>query len=124
MSFRENLKAEITYKDILVKELAVLSGINKRTLDNYLRENGSIPSADAAVAIAEALDVSVEYLVRGHKKTGEKQFSDLDPESRFLLQSFEGLDREDRKITLNLIKSLKEREEHKKTTEKARASAN
>jgi transcriptional regulator with XRE-family HTH domain len=118
MSFRENLKAEITYKDILVKELAALSGVNKRTLDNYLRENGSIPPADVAVALAEALGVSVEYLVRGYKKAGKGKFADLDPELRLLLQYFEELDGEDRKIALNLIKSLKEREKYKKTAEK------
>ena len=65
MGFRENLKAELAYQDILVKELAVLSGVNKRTLDNYLREKSNIPPADVAVKIARALNVSVEYLVTG-----------------------------------------------------------
>lgn len=65
MGFRENLKAELAYQDILVKELAVLSGVNKRTLDNYLREKSNTPPADVAVKIARALNVSVEYLVTG-----------------------------------------------------------
>lgn len=65
MSFRENLKAELAYQDILVKELAELSGVNKRTLDNYLREKSNTPPADVAVKIAQALNVSVEYLVTG-----------------------------------------------------------
>lgn len=65
MSFRDNLKAELLYQDILVKELAEKSGINKRTLDNYLREKASTPPADVAVRIARALNVSVEYLVEG-----------------------------------------------------------
>ena len=65
MSFRENLKAELAYQDVLVKELAELAGINKRTLDNYLREKANTPPADVAVKIAHALNVSVEYLVTG-----------------------------------------------------------
>ncbi len=65
MGFRENLKAELAYQDILVKELAELSGVNKRTLDNYLREKSNTPPADVAVKIAHALKVSVEYLVTG-----------------------------------------------------------
>ena len=65
MSFRENLKAELAYQDVLVKELAELAGINKRTLDNYLREKANTPPADVAVKIAQALNVSVEYLVTG-----------------------------------------------------------
>lgn len=36
-----------------------------RTIDNYLRENTSQPTAENAVKIAQALGVSVEYLVTG-----------------------------------------------------------
>jgi lambda repressor-like predicted transcriptional regulator len=36
MGFRENLKAELTYSGILVKELAAEAGIKKHTIDNYL----------------------------------------------------------------------------------------
>jgi transcriptional regulator with XRE-family HTH domain len=116
MSFKENLKAEIIYKNILVKELAALAGVNKRTIDNYLRENGSVPPADTAVSIAEVLGVSVEYLVKGHESAKKKLFSCLSPESRFLLQTFEELDSGDRKIILNLLKSLRERENTEKQT--------
>lgn len=63
MGFKENLKSELSYQGILVKELANKTGISKRTLDNYLREKSSIPPADVAVKIAKALNVSVEYLI-------------------------------------------------------------
>jgi hypothetical protein len=33
MGFRENLKAELACKDMLVMELSALSGVNKRTID-------------------------------------------------------------------------------------------
>ncbi|MCI6663157.1 MAG: hypothetical protein MSL09_02925 [Spirochaetia bacterium] len=49
MSFWENLKAELAYQDVLVKELAALAGINKRTLDNYLREKANTPPADVKI---------------------------------------------------------------------------
>lgn len=65
MSFKENLKDELKYQDIKVKELADKTGIPKRTLDHYLTENSYMPSADNAVKIAQALHVSVEYLVTG-----------------------------------------------------------
>lgn len=65
MGFRENLKSELTYQDIRVKELASRTGISKRTLDHYLTENGSEPTALNAVLIASALGVSAEYLVTG-----------------------------------------------------------
>ena len=65
MGFKENLKSEITFQGMRVKELAEKTGINKRTLDHYLTENGSEPTAANAVLIAKALGVSVEYLVTG-----------------------------------------------------------
>jgi transcriptional regulator with XRE-family HTH domain len=72
MGFRENLKAELIYQGMLVKELAVLSGVSRHTLDNYLNARGHIPSADIAVKIARVLGVSVEYLVTGEEKFHEK----------------------------------------------------
>jgi transcriptional regulator with XRE-family HTH domain len=110
MSFKENLKAEITYKNILVKELAALSGVKKRSIDNYLRENGSIPSADAAVNIAQVLGVSVEYLVTGHESRQKQALPADTPETRLLFLTFQELDKEDRKIVLTLMKGLRERE--------------
>lgn len=65
MGFKENLKSELQYRDMTVKELANLSGIKKQTLDNYLSTHNSMPSVEIAVKIAQVLQVSVEYLVTG-----------------------------------------------------------
>lgn len=75
MKFKETLKDELQYQDITVKELAFKTGINKRTLDNYLRENVSQPTVENAVKIAQALGVTVEYLVTGidNSKHNDKQ---------------------------------------------------
>jgi transcriptional regulator with XRE-family HTH domain len=116
MGFKENLKAELAYKDILIKELAVLSGVNRRTIDNYLREGNSIPSADAAVRIAGALGVTVEYLITGHEQQ-ELNPSLPFPDSRVVLKNLESLNKRDRKIVLNLISSLKEMEDSEKKRE-------
>jgi len=105
MGFRENLKAELAYRDILVKELAVLSGISRRTIDNYLREDGSMPSVESAVRIAEALGVTVEYLVVGRERREHSASSPI-PDSRVVFKELESLEARDRKIVLSLIKSL------------------
>lgn len=65
MGFKENLRDEISYQGLMVKEVAERAGIKPGTLSNYLKENSSIPSADIAVKIAQALHVTVEYLVTG-----------------------------------------------------------
>lgn len=65
MGFRENLKEQLSFSGMYVKELAALSGVKKQTIDSYLNVHNCMPSADAAVAIAQVLGVPVEYLVTG-----------------------------------------------------------
>ena len=113
MGFRENLKSELAYKNILVKELAEISGVSRRTIDNYLRENASIPSADAAVRIARALGVTVEYLITGNE-FDQQVTSSFFSDSHIILENLESLNKRDQKIVFNLIKSLKEMEEAEK----------
>lgn len=64
--FKQTLRAELNFQDIRVKELAYKTGISQRTIEGYLSARGSIPPADVAVKIADALRVSVEYLVTGN----------------------------------------------------------
>ena len=65
MGFKENLRSELDYNGMLVKELAEKSGIKKQTLDNYLSTHNAIPNAELAVKIAQALGTSVESLITG-----------------------------------------------------------
>jgi transcriptional regulator with XRE-family HTH domain len=109
MGFKENLKAELAYKDMLVKELAALSGIKKRTLDNYLREDSSMPPADAAVRIAGVLGISVETLITGIDKHREKNSAPV-PDLNLILKVLEELNERDRKTVFSLAKSLQEME--------------
>jgi len=113
MGFKENLKSELAYSGMLVKELAALSGINKRTIDNYLNTHNCIPSADAAVRIAGALGVTVEYLITGEEQK-ERNNPPLGTDPKVILKNIESLNKRDRKIVLNLIKSLKDMEESEK----------
>ncbi|MBO4438724.1 MAG: helix-turn-helix transcriptional regulator [Spirochaetaceae bacterium] len=69
--FRDNLKEQIEYKGMIIKELAAKTGISKRTIDTYVDSRAVIPNAEIAVKLAEALDTSVEYLVKG-TETGRK----------------------------------------------------
>jgi transcriptional regulator with XRE-family HTH domain len=113
MGFRENLRAELADKGMLVKELAALSGVNKRSIDNYLREDCCMPSADAAVAIAQTLGVTVEYLITGHKPQKRPSFS-LFSDPQAILKFLESLNKRDQEIVCNLIKCLKNLEESEK----------
>ncbi|MDR0596940.1 MAG: helix-turn-helix domain-containing protein [Treponema sp.] len=115
MGFKENLKAELTYSGMLVKELSAITGIKKHTLDNYLNTHSSIPSAEAAVSIARALGVTVEYLVTGREGWRGKTLSSLTQELRSLLDAAEKLSVKNRKLAVKLITALKEHEDEGKT---------
>jgi transcriptional regulator with XRE-family HTH domain len=105
MGFRENLKSELLYNDLSVKELASVSGVNKRAIDNYLRSlNAAIPSADAAVKIAHALGVTVEYLV-----TGEEQA--VPQEIRVITGKLYKISQRDCKLVGDLVESMIKRGE-------------
>jgi transcriptional regulator with XRE-family HTH domain len=105
MGFKENLKSELAYQGMLVKELAALSGISRHTLDNYLNIREYMPSADVAVKIATALGVSVEYLVTGQENTQETVSSS--PEIRVLIQNFKQLSENDRKMIIAIVQLYK-----------------
>jgi transcriptional regulator with XRE-family HTH domain len=109
MGFRENLKIELTFADMLVKELSERSGVHKRALDTYLRENGSMPSADNAVRIASALGVTVEYLVTGAQSRPERTLASLSSGLQILLRHAQELPDDDLEIVITLIKSLQKR---------------
>jgi transcriptional regulator with XRE-family HTH domain len=57
MGFKENLKEQLSFSGMYVKELAALSGIKKQTIDSYLNAYSCMPSAEAAVAIARVLNL-------------------------------------------------------------------
>lgn len=79
--FKNTLRSELDFQDIKVKELSVKTGISARTLEGYLNARASIPPADVAFKIAQALNVSVEYLVTGNPKYNESNQKNLQPNS-------------------------------------------
>ena len=105
VGFKENLKSELLYQDMLVKELAVKTGISRHTLDNYLNVRENMPTADAAVKIAQALGVTVEYLVTGEENQAEKSM--FGTETRALIQNFKLLGEDDRKMIIAIIQLFK-----------------
>jgi len=90
MGFRENLREALDYSGLEQKELAYEANVNLRNIENYLREDASIPMADKAVRIAQALGVTVEYLVTG-KNPPAKVNTIIDPEVRKFLQEIKKL---------------------------------
>ena len=85
-----------------VKELSAKTGISSHTLNNYLNVREHIPTIDGAIKIAQALGVTVEYLA-----TGKEAAPTDKTEAQALQKQYNLLNDEDRKIVMDLIKSLR-----------------
>jgi transcriptional regulator with XRE-family HTH domain len=109
MGFRENLKQEMAYLDMPVKQLAALSGVKPQTIASYLGSRAKIPSVNAAVQIAQALGVSVEYLVTGKEPAATQKPAAFSPDIRHIFKIMADLDAADRKIVVQVAAMLKDR---------------
>lgn len=102
-NFKCNLRSELDYQGLTVKELSSKTGIPLGTLNCYLSARASLPPADIACRIADALDVSVEYLVKG--ADGKHQFS-YNQIIRSIIQILLTLNERDCETVLGLAKVL------------------
>jgi len=112
MGFKENLKEQLGFSGMYVKELSALSGVKKQTIDSYLNVHNCMPSADAAVAIAQALGVSVEYLVTGRE--AKQKTVEYPIEAKMLAEIIAQMEEKNRKMAVAIIKSMKKQEDEEK----------
>ena len=106
MGFKENLKIELNYKDMTVKELAFASGVNKRTIDQYLSAAAKMPSAENAVKIAAVLGVTVEYLVTGKNPALYMQNTDTESDHARLYRKHHSLIQKAERLSPPQIQAL------------------
>lgn len=109
MGFSENLKNELDYQDVQTKELSQRTGISKNTLDKYLSGRKSQPSVENAVKIAQALGVSVEYLVLNSENT-KTESKILSKEQQLIIREYNTLDSFNRQTVQDLLNSLSTRQ--------------
>ncbi len=69
MGFAENLRDELEYQGMQVKELAERTGLSINTLNKYRPGSTVVPTIDNALKIAKALHVSLDYLAMGRNAT-------------------------------------------------------
>ncbi|MDR0474237.1 MAG: helix-turn-helix domain-containing protein [Treponema sp.] len=109
--FKSNLRTELDYVGLTVKELSAKTGIAKGTLDCYLGARASMPPADIAVKIAAALGVSVEYLITGQETKKKNKL--IDHNIRSIINLLVELNEKDIEIIIALSKILKIQSEKK-----------
>ncbi|MDR2941774.1 MAG: helix-turn-helix domain-containing protein [Treponema sp.] len=106
-NFRENLRNELNYQGITVKELSAKTGIPIASLDCYLGSRSTVPSAENALKIAQFLKVSVEYLVIGENKNTIKLPGKPSREAQEIIRWIGSLNQEQCKLLLKLIQTFK-----------------
>jgi len=114
MGFKENLKSELLYSGMMVKELSAITGIKRHTLDNYLNTHNAIPNAEAAVKIAQALGITVEYLVTGRDSYDKKKRASFTGDLGLLVDIWSRLNKKNRELAISLVKALEEHENNEK----------
>lgn len=77
MSFADNLRDELAYNDIKIKEFSYMTDIPYPTMLSYVNNKQSLPNVEMGVRIAKALNVSVEYLVTGENPDCSDRIKDL-----------------------------------------------
>ena len=107
MAFGENLREALELINMQQTELAQKTKINLRNIQKYVQKDGAIPAADTAVKIAQALGVTVEYLVTG-KDHSKNNFNSLEPEIQKLIRSIKNLPKDKRKKVTKIALYLTE----------------
>jgi transcriptional regulator with XRE-family HTH domain len=113
-NFRKNLRDELAYQDLTIKELAAKSGVAKGALDCYVGKQASVPPATTAVKIAKALGVSVEYLVSGQESRHGEIVVSSNPRGRSFLRVFECLDEKNQNIITEIAQVLQKHNRYTK----------
>ena len=104
--FGVNLRSELNFQGLTVKELSARTGIPIATLDCYLGTRATVPSVDAAFKIAKALQVSVEYLVIGEKTSMEDPHTNNYQEARDIIRWIKSLSTEQCNAIQNMISTF------------------
>jgi transcriptional regulator with XRE-family HTH domain len=105
MAFRDNLRETLDFLGMEQKELAAKTGLSLKTIENYVKKDSSVPSADKAVLIAQALGVTVEYLITG-KKTNRETISVIPPQHKEIIDTVSKLNKTNYEVINTVAKTL------------------
>jgi transcriptional regulator with XRE-family HTH domain len=117
MAFRDNLRETLDFLGMEQKELAAKTGLSLKTIENYVKKDSSVPSADKAVLIAQALGVTVEYLITG-KKTNKEAIPLIPPQHKEVMDIISKLNKYNHEIITSMAQTLLNLQTKTKTPDK------
>ncbi len=101
MTFGEQLIDIRKKKGLSQSDLGKLVGIDKRIISRY-ETNKTAPSIDVAKKLADALDISLDYLTGSNKSL----FID-DPEMTNILRDYDTLNEDDKNTIKKVLKAFR-----------------
>ncbi len=87
MSFGDNLRAIRKEKNISQEELADLLNVSRQAVSKWEQNNG-YPEMEKVIQLAEVLNLSLDYLILGHRNTESSQSAP--PSGRIMIKSQDG----------------------------------
>lgn len=102
-SFKENLREELEFNGISIKDLSLQTKIPRRSIDNYLNSRSSMPPADYACRIAKVLNTTVEKLVGENQAPVKNEKESQNAKIIYLLNQAKS---EDKKAILQLLTTI------------------
>lgn len=97
MNFYSNLKSLCDFKGVSVSSVLTRCGLSKSYGTNWKR--GSVPSLDAVIAIAEELNVSLDYIAFGKD-------SAIPTEYQSIISSYQELSKDNQQLLQDIITSM------------------
>jgi transcriptional regulator with XRE-family HTH domain len=115
MLIAQRLKETRQRKGLTQNELSIRSGVHEKAIAKYERGAG-MPGADSIVKLAQALEISADYLLFPYAKpNGVPVVKDPILYDRYFV--LESLQEEDRKSILNLLDSVIARKKLREITQ-------
>lgn len=99
MIFSENLRMLLEESNITQKQLAATINVAPSTVGNYI-QGKTEPDLNTLVALADALNVSVDFLL------GKASEADRSVEEDYLVRLFRQADGNNKKIILEVTKTI------------------
>lgn len=97
MEMIDRVKEKIIEEKISIRSLEIKAGLSNGTIKKWEKQK---PSYDKVLDIANALNVSVEWLITG------KERSDLTPEEKELIRTYRSMNETGKRILLADAKEL------------------
>ena len=108
MDFWKRVEDELEFQGKSKKELASLTNIKEQTLHKAF-ERRSAPSAETALKIAKALNVSIEYLITGKEDKDIPENQRISPQIKELITKLNHFTPKQKQVIFDIAEVIEEK---------------